>query len=131
MGPESTSHWIKPRGQRQAKAGGNATVNVNQYLGPDLAQISGAMMSVLVTAGLATGLAPVQEVAVPAHEKYLSEQLDHLRDGAKTTDPDTNLRLFRSFMDSLPADASATITSSERAVLTNAPFSSMRKSHGS
>lgn len=66
-------------------------------------------MSVLVTAGLTTGLAQVQEVVVPAHEKYLSDQLDHLRDGARTTDPDTNLKLFHSFMDSLPADASGTI----------------------
>lgn len=67
------------------------------------------MMSVLFTAGLTTGLAQVQEVVVPAHEKYLSDQLDHLRDGAKTTDPDTNLKLFHSFMDSLPANASGTI----------------------
>lgn len=67
------------------------------------------MLSVLKTAGLTTGLVQVQEVAVPAHEQYLSDQLDRLRDGAKTTDPDTNLKLFHSFMDSLPADASGTI----------------------
>ncbi|OMI03190.1 hypothetical protein BSN85_29870 [Bradyrhizobium brasilense] len=67
------------------------------------------MMSVLVTAGLTAGLVQVQEVVVPAHEQYLSDQLDRLRDGAKTADPDTNLKLFHSFMDSLPADASDTI----------------------
>lgn len=67
------------------------------------------MLSVLKTAGLTTGLVQVQEVVVPAHEQYLSDQLDRLRDGAKTTDPDTNLKLFHSFMDSLPADASGTI----------------------
>lgn len=67
------------------------------------------MLSVLKTAGLTTGLVQVQEAVVPAHEQYLSDQLDRLRDGAKTTDPDTNLKLFHSFMDSLPADASGTI----------------------
>jgi tetratricopeptide (TPR) repeat protein len=67
------------------------------------------MLSVLQTAGLTTGLVQVQEAVVPAHEQYLSDQLDRLRDGAKTTDPDTNLKLFHSFMDSLPADASGTI----------------------
>jgi tetratricopeptide (TPR) repeat protein len=56
-----------------------------------------------------TGLARLQEIAVPAHERYLSDQLDRLRDGAKATDPDTNLKLFHSFMDSLPVDASGTI----------------------
>ncbi|MEY9465528.1 tetratricopeptide (TPR) repeat protein [Bradyrhizobium ottawaense] len=66
-------------------------------------------MSVLVTAGLTTGLAQVQEVVVPPHEQHLSDQLDRLRDRAKSTDPDTNLKLFHGFMDSLPADASGTI----------------------
>lgn len=32
-----------------------------------------------------------------------------MRDGAKNRDPDTNLKLFHSFLDSLPADASGTI----------------------
>jgi tetratricopeptide (TPR) repeat protein len=67
------------------------------------------MLSVLKTAGLTTGLVQIQEAVVPAHEQYLSDQLDRLRDGAKATDPDTNLKLFHSFMDSLPADASGTI----------------------
>jgi tetratricopeptide (TPR) repeat protein len=47
--------------------------------------------------------------SVPAHEQHLSDQLDRLRDGAKNTDPDANLRLFRSFLDSLPGDASPVI----------------------
>lgn len=47
--------------------------------------------------------------AVPPHEQHLSDQLDRLRDGAKARDPTTNLQLFSSFLDSLPADASATI----------------------
>jgi tetratricopeptide (TPR) repeat protein len=56
---------------------------------------------------LTTGLAGASAAtAVPAHERYLSDQLDRLRDGAKTTDPDTNLKLFHSFLDSLPTDAS-------------------------
>jgi tetratricopeptide (TPR) repeat protein len=67
------------------------------------------LLRVLRSVGVTTGLASVQEAAVPPHERYLSEQLDRLRDGAKGTDPDTNLKLFHSFLDSLPEDASATI----------------------
>ncbi len=92
-----------------ARAGRDTSVVVNHYQGPDLAQIESALFGVLKNAGVTTGLARIQETAVPAHERYLSEQLDKLRDGAKDTDPDTNLKLFHSFMDSLPADASATI----------------------
>lgn len=46
---------------------------------------------------------------VPPHEQHLSDQLDRLRDGAKSADPEANLRLFQGFLDSLPADASAVI----------------------
>lgn len=63
----------------------------------------------LKSAGVATGLAGVQDSAVPAHERYLSDHLDRLRDSGKSTDPDTNLKLFCGFLDSLPADASGTI----------------------
>lgn len=51
----------------------------------------------------------MDDTGVPAHEQYLSDQLDRLRDGAKNIDPDTNLRLFQSFLDSLPGDASPVI----------------------
>ncbi|MET4258240.1 hypothetical protein ABIC09_003182 [Bradyrhizobium sp. S3.12.5] len=52
-----------------ATAGGNATVTVNQNQGADLDQIQSAMLSVLKTAGLTTGLVYIQEVVVPAHEQ--------------------------------------------------------------
>ena len=47
--------------------------------------------------------------AVPAHEQHLSDQLDSLRDSAKNTEPSANLRLFQSFLDSLPRNASSVI----------------------
>lgn len=50
-----------------------------------------------------------EPAGAPAHEKYLTDQLDRLRDDAKDIDPDASLKLFHSFLDSLPADASATI----------------------
>ncbi|WFU84843.1 hypothetical protein QA645_19505 [Bradyrhizobium sp. CIAT3101] len=46
---------------------------------------------------------------VAPHDQYLSDQLDRLRDDAKEIDPDTSLKLFHSFLDKLPAGASATI----------------------
>lgn len=46
---------------------------------------------------------------MPAHEQYLSEQLDRLRDAAKDIEPDANLRLFHGFLDSLPGNASPVI----------------------
>jgi hypothetical protein len=46
---------------------------------------------------------------VPARDKYLSDQLDSLRDGARNSDPDSNLKLFHSFLSSLPPEASGTI----------------------
>ncbi|MFC0243246.1 tetratricopeptide repeat protein [Rhodopseudomonas telluris] len=46
---------------------------------------------------------------VPAHEQYLSDQLDRLRDNAKSSDPKSNLQVFQSFLDSLPNDASPII----------------------
>jgi tetratricopeptide (TPR) repeat protein len=67
------------------------------------------VLSALKTAGLTTGLVQIQEAVVPVHEQSLSNQLDRLRDGAKTTDPDTNLKLFHNFIDSLPANASGSI----------------------
>ncbi|MET4033047.1 tetratricopeptide (TPR) repeat protein [Bradyrhizobium sp. JR7.2] len=64
----------------------------------------------LAKAGLLRpALAGLEPVEVPAHEQYLSDQLDRLRDDAKDIDPDTSLKLFHSFLDKLPADASATI----------------------
>ncbi|MGK7062902.1 tetratricopeptide repeat protein [Bradyrhizobium sp. 1050_B9_N1_2] len=68
------------------------------------------MLRLFASGALKTGLASAASASAgPAHERYLSEQLDRLRDGAKGTDPDTNLKLFHSFLDSLPEDASATI----------------------
>jgi hypothetical protein len=83
---------------------------VNNYHGYDQPQIEGALLRVLKSAGVMTGIANVSDATiVSVHERLLSEQLDRLRDGAKSTDPDTNLKLFHSFMDSLPVDANGTI----------------------
>ncbi len=46
---------------------------------------------------------------VAPYEQNLSDQLDRLRDAAKSKDPDHNLPLFRTFLDTLPHDASGTM----------------------
>jgi Flp pilus assembly protein TadD len=93
-----------------ATAARDNNISVNHYHGPDEARIAGAVVSLLRSNGLLAGLATASDATpVPAHEQHLSDQLDRLRNGAKNTHPDANLALFRSFLDSLPADASATI----------------------
>lgn len=45
-------------------------------------------------------------MAVAPHEQHLGDQLDRLRDGAKTKNPDINLPLFVAFLEALPENAS-------------------------
>jgi tetratricopeptide (TPR) repeat protein len=51
----------------------------------------------------------LDNASVPAHEQYLSDQLDRLRDNAKNSDPNSNLQVFQTFLETLPPNASPTI----------------------
>jgi tetratricopeptide (TPR) repeat protein len=82
-------------------------VFVNNYHGLDAAQLEFVVRQTIQN--IQPQLVEPAPAGVPPHEKNLSDQLDRLRDGAKANDPNTNLQLFHSFLDSLPKDASATI----------------------
>lgn len=75
--------------------------------GPDETQIAFIVSQVLSSRSQL--LIGPETASVAPHEQYLSDQLDRLRDDAKDIDPHTSLKLFHSFLDKLPADASATI----------------------
>lgn len=88
-----------------ATAGGNASVNLT--IGHNGNEIAELVFRRFQAAGFAPRLASeTQSPSVAPNEQHLSDQLDRLRDSARSQSPDLNIPLFRTFLESLPPDAS-------------------------